>query len=284
MRPTRTTAITSTTTTIDRSMTTTTTPTTDSKPTPAAAIAADLTQAEATYREALQKLDAARSTYLDGAGKAYRAQLAAQDTLRQKIDRHAADAEQAEALFKELFAKAGYVRSKEVKAALFDKNDALSMADELRAALQDMEASSIEGRYEASEVARKFHSAFYSAYAAYAKREAYAALQTHGQALADVIALVSHVPLDRDIDQLSGDPEARRIGFVFDALRDLAQATPAWERRPQIEAHGALDIAPFTSNTFVSLARHNMDLKTAGVVRARGTDDAAEQAEAAAAT
>ena len=251
MRPAPTTSTTLPTTTIDNFMTTTTTPTTtDSKPTPAAAIAANLTQAEATYREALQKLDAARSTYLDGAGKAYRAQLAAQDTLRQKIDRHAADAEQAEALFKELFAKAGYVRSKEVKAALFDKNDALSMADELRTALQDMETSSIEGRYEASEVARKFHSAFYSAYGAYAKREAYAVLQTHGQALADAMALVSHVPLDRDIDQLSGDPQASRIGFVIDALRDLAQATPAWERRPQIDAHGALDIAPFTSNTF----------------------------------
>ena len=109
------TTTTSPTTTIDRSMMTTTT---DSKPTPAAAIAANLTHAEATYREALQKLDAARSTYLDGAGKAYRAQLAAQDTLRQKIDRHASDAEQAEALFKELFAKAGYVRNKEVKGAM----------------------------------------------------------------------------------------------------------------------------------------------------------------------
>ncbi|MFE8646665.1 hypothetical protein ACFX58_16415 [Sphingomonas sp. NCPPB 2930] len=31
------------------------------------------------------------------------------------------------------------MRNKEVKAALFDKNDALSMADELRTALQDME-------------------------------------------------------------------------------------------------------------------------------------------------
>ena len=269
------TTTTSPTTTIDRSMMTTTT---DSKPTPAAAIAANLTHAEATYREALQKLDAARSTYLDGAGKAYRAQLAAQDTLRQKIDRHASDAEQAEALFKELFAKAGYVRNKEVKAALFDKNDALSMADELRTALQDMEASSIEGRYEASEVARKFHSAFYSAYAAYAKREAYAALQTHGQALAEAMALVSHVPKEQGVDRLLQDPQEYRIGFVFDALRDLAQATPAWEQRPQIEAHGALDIAPFTPSTFVSPAKHHLDLKVAGVERARDPEGTQQEA------
>ena len=259
------------TTTTDRSMNTTTT---ESKTTPAAAITANLTQAEATYREALQALDAARSTYLGGAGKAYRAQLAAQDTLRQKIDRHASDAEQAEALFKELFAKAGYVRSKEVKAALFDKNDALSMADELRTALQDMETGSIEGRYEASQAARMFHSAFHAAFGAYAMREAYAALQTHGQALADAMALVSHVPKEQGVDRLLQDPQEYRIGFVFDALRDLAQATPAWEQRPQIGAHGALDIAPFTSSTFVSLAQRVMDQKAAGVTCASVTDKA----------
>ena len=223
-------------------------------------------------------LDAARSAYLGGAGKAYRAQLAAHDTLRQKIDRHAADAEQAEALFKELFAKAGYVRNKKVKAALFDKNDTLSMADELRTALQDMEASSIEGRYQASQAAQDFHRAFQAAFGAYARREAYAALQTHGQALADAMALVSHVPKEQGVDRLLQDPQEYRIGFVFDALRDLAQAKPAWEQRPQIEAHGALDIAPFTPSTFVSPAKHHLDLKAAGVERGPGPEGTQQEA------
>ncbi|MFE8645655.1 hypothetical protein ACFX58_11270 [Sphingomonas sp. NCPPB 2930] len=214
---------------------------------------------------------------MDGAGKAYRAQLAAQDTLRQKIDRHAADAEQAEALFKELFAKAGYVRNKEVKAALFDKNDALSMADELRTALQDMETSSIEGRYEASQAAQDFHRAFQTAFGAYAMREAYAALQTHGQALADAMALISHVAMPQGVDQVSPDPQEKRIGLVFNALRDLAQATPAWDTRPQIDAHGALDIAPFAPNTFVTPAQLYQARKLAG---GRGAPNQAESAEA----
>ena len=51
---------------------------------------------------------------------------------------------------------------------------------------------------------------------------------------------------------VSLNPQEKCIGLVFDALRDLVQATPDWDRRTAVEAHGVLDLAPFMSGTFVT--------------------------------
>lgn len=240
-----------------------------------------LTKAAKAYDLALQQLSVARSRYLDGSGKTYRALLATEARLREKIETHKADAAEAEATFKRLFAAANHERTKEVKTALFAKNDALSMADELRIALQDSAAAHADPRFEASQEAKAYLGAFNAAYNAYAHCEAYRAIVEHGSAIARALALVSHAPIDSSTDRISVEPEEHRMAFVWEHLRAMARGRPEWAHRPSIEAHGVLDIDPFTPQTFVSPVQHQLERKKAAIAAGVGLPQpATEDADA----
>ncbi len=233
-------------------------------------------QADAAYHLALAALASARQNYLDGSGKTYAGLLDRQTALRDKIAEHTATADQAEATFKHLFAQANYTRTKEVKAALFEKNDALSMADELRTALRQVEAESIEPKHTASRDAQGFLRAYGTAYVAYARREAWRALQEHGPAIAEAMALLSHAPTGDGVDAIAADPSERRMGFVWDALKRAAEQSDAWEVRPQVDALGPLELGPFAGGNFVTPAEAQLARKMAGI----GQEAQPQQADA----
>ena len=157
-------------------------------------IQAQLTQAEAAFREALQQLAAARTEFTEGAGKAYSELMERHADLRRKIAAHESAAEAATQEFKRLLAAANYEKTKPVKEALFSKNDAQSIAEELREALADSERTSLTAQAGASRAAERYADAHDKAYGAYARLEAYKALAESEDALTRALALLVHVP------------------------------------------------------------------------------------------
>ena len=103
----------------------------------------ELALAQAAYDTALQNLMKASAEFNDGAGKEYAELVQRHVGLRGKIATYEATAEAATAEFKQLLAASDYEKTKLVKDALFKKNDALAIAEELREALADSERTAL---------------------------------------------------------------------------------------------------------------------------------------------
>lgn len=240
----------------------------------------NLDQATQAYKHAVEDLAAARQAHEEGAGKAYADTLAVQADLKAKIAAHEASAAEAQGTFQSLFAKASHIVTKEVKAALFAKNDALAIAEELRCALAQSEAGAFELRAEASRVAEAFRAAHAHARAAYARVEVYQALQECGQAMGRAVALATHIPGNHDIEKLSDDVDQLRAQFVWKALMSRARELPEWDRI-RVEELGALDLGPFNDHAhFTTPAAVALDRKMRAV--AQGQAGAGSELEVAA--
>lgn len=213
-----------------------------------------LARATKGYQDALHALAAARREHEDGAGKAYALLFARQADLKAKIAEHEAVAAASEATFKRLFAKANHVVTKEVKTALFGKNDALAIAEELRIALAECEAEAIEPRIAASDAARRYEAAYGQACAASARMLVYQALAECGAAMARAVALAMHVPGEAAVEALTSDLAKHRTAFVWKELLDLAATLPEARRMPLVDELGVLDLGVFADRNFVSVS------------------------------
>lgn len=219
-------------------------------------------QAVQVYEAAVQALADTRQAHKEGAGKAYADMLAVQVDLKAKIAEHEASAAEAQSTFKRLFAKANHVVTKEVKAALFGKNDALAIAEELRSALAQSEAGALEPRIAASRAVEAYQRAHARAHAAYARMEIFRTLVQCGEAMARAVALATHIPGNPDIERLVDDVDRNRSAFVWDALIATARGLPEWARMPRVEALGALDLGPFNDpSQFISPSAAHLALK-----------------------
>jgi len=219
-------------------------------------------KAKETYKEALIRLAMARQAYEAGSGKAYAELLQRCEELRSKITAHEQAAADSHDLFRRAFAAANYTQTKEVKNALFNKNDAATMAEELRLALAECEANTFEPQVQASNDAKSYLIAHRAAFEAYAHLQVYQALAEMGEPLARALALVRHCERPRQLT-ITDDPEARREAFVWDCIKDMASAHPVADELPEIEALGALELGPFANRQFMSpmeihQARHAM--------------------------
>jgi len=202
-----------------------------------------LDQATQAYKDALQALATARQAHEEGPGKAFADMLAVQADLKAKIATHEASADEAQATFKRLFAKAGHVVTKEVKAALSAKNDALALSED----------SALEPRITASAAAKAYEIAYAHARAAYARVEVWRTLRECGEAMGRAVALAAHIPGNPDIERLTTDIDKLRTAFVWDALVGVARGLSEWDRVPKVEAIGSLDLGPFNDPTqFIS--------------------------------
>ena len=204
---------------------------------------------------ALQALQTAREGYENGSGKAYAALRARQDDLRTKIAQHQEAAEAAQAKFKRLFAQADHVVNKEVKNALFLKNDALAIAEELANALAESESASFEPMVAASKDAQTYDAAYRHAAAAFTRREVYRALPACENAMARAVALARHVPLPETLENITANVDEARMAFVWKELKDMALTRPEAERFPMVEELGSLDLGAFASRQFLSVAK-----------------------------
>jgi pyocin large subunit-like protein len=125
----------------------------------------ELAQAQAAYDSALAKLLKACADFNEGSGKQYAELMQRHADLRGKIAAHEAAAETATLEFKQLLAAANFEKTKAVKEALFKKNDALAIAEELREALADSERTTLPLRASASRAAQTYANAHDMAYA-----------------------------------------------------------------------------------------------------------------------
>lgn len=208
-------------------------------------------KAKEAYKEALIRLAMARQAYEAGSGKAYAELLQRCEELRSKITAHEQAAADSHDLFRRAFAAANYTQTKEVKNALFNKNDAATMAEELRLALAECEANTFEPQVQASNDAKSYLIAHRAAFEAYAHLQVYQALAEMGEPLARALALVRHCERPRQLT-ITDDPEARREAFVWACIKEMASAHPVADELPAIEALGALELGPFANRQFMS--------------------------------
>ncbi len=231
------------------------------------------TEALRAYAQAREALERARCDHEDGDGKTYAVLLSQQQILKAKIGEQEAAAATAEASFKRLFSEAGHEVTKDVKAALFKKNDSLSIADELRSALADSRAASVEAEIAASNAASSFQTAYRVAQAAHARVEVFAALSDCGEAMARAVAYAMHVPDADGSEGLAIDVEQRRAGLVWKELMTLAKALPEAQRLPRVTELGSLDLGAFKDRGFltsagISLLRKQLALRSALTIEA----------------
>ena len=154
-----------------------------------------------------------------------------------------------------LFAQADHVVNKEVKNALFLKNDALAIAEELANALAESESASFEPMVAASKDAQAYDAAYRHAAAAYACREVYRALAACEDTMARAVALARHVPLPETLENVTANVDEARMAFVWKELKDMAQSRPEAERFPVVEELGSLDLGAFANRQFLSVAK-----------------------------
>ena len=215
-------------------------------------IQVQLTQAQAAFDAALQRLANARKAHTEGAGKVYAQLLVRHADLREKIATNEGAAEAATDEFKRLLAASNYEKTKAVQSALFTKNDALATAEELREALADSERTSLDIQAGASSAAAEFASAHDAAYNAYAQLEAFKALADCEESLTRAMALVTHAPMTSGIETFIDDAQDYRMRFIWERLKTAALARPEAEKKPQVAELGVLELGAFEGRKFLS--------------------------------
>lgn len=211
--------------------------------------------AHSTYQEALARLETARITYDQGPKIEYAAALEQQQKLAAKIATYQAEAKSAEEEFKQAFAAAGYERTAAVKQALGRKNDALAMAEELEAALANVQAHLGRLLLDASPKAKGLQNAFESTQQAYALWKVYEAMGESANQLKQAIALASPIighgrdSLDRTLASAGDAEEARRQGlaFIWQGLLQMASELD----EPELPFVAA-DISPLKNSDILS--------------------------------
>lgn len=212
----------------------------------------ELGQAQAAYDTALQTLLKACADFNEGSGKQYAELMERHADLRGKIAAHEAAAETATLEFKQLLAAANFEKTKAVKEALFKKNDALAIAEELREALADSERTTLPLRASASRAAEHYTNAHDAAYGAYARLEAYKALAESEEALTRAMALMTHASEPTGIDRQADDPRAYRMKFIWQRLSAVAMERPEAQEQPEVEALGPLQLGPFAGRAYLT--------------------------------
>ncbi len=144
--------------------------------------------AEAAYTSAVAALQAAELAYKDGAGKAYADAVALRTNLQTKITQQQEKKADADELFKQAFAAAGYVVNAAARTALNKKNDAVAILDELNRALTEVQ-NDLEGNLllDASNYARSYQNATTNACDTLAEFLVLRALNEHGAPIAQAL-------------------------------------------------------------------------------------------------
>ncbi len=212
----------------------------------------ELAQAQAAYDRALQTLLKACADFNEGSGKQYAQLMERHADLRGKIAAHEAAAETATLEFKQLLAAANFEKTKAVREALFKKNDALAIAEELREALADSERTTLPLRASASRAAQHYANAHDAAYGAYARLEAYKALAQSEDGLSRALALLSHVSDVVEVERHVQDAQEHRMKFVWSRLKAVALQRPEAQEQPEVEALGPLQLGAFAGRAYLT--------------------------------
>lgn len=172
--------------------------------------------------------------------------LARHADLRGKIATHEGAAEAATQEFKRLLATANYERTEAVKNALFTKNDALAIANELRGALADSERTALPIQASASRAAERYASTHD---AAYARLEACKAVAECEEALTRAMELMVDVPDPSGVDRRADDALAYRMKLLWQHLTTVALERPEAQQQPEVRRWRRLRNLPNLSLT-----------------------------------
>lgn len=226
-------------------------------------IAEDVREAQTELHRAIATLDAARAAYQSGAGAGYAHAVALQADLATKIRAADQAAAAAESDFLREFAAAGYERNDAVREALTRKADALAMADAMRAAVARSAQEVQHQLADASDQGREYAHAHAAAYRAYARAEAFQALEESGERIARAMALCAHVPKEGSAyedslgrmnlsDASDAEIRAARWKFILEKLATLAKARPEYGDQHTVQELGVVDLGALSKSDFLS--------------------------------
>lgn len=226
-------------------------------------------RAHETYLDARKRLDDARTRYQKGSGKVYSDHIDRQQALLTKISETKSEITGLEEAFKVMFAKAGYERTKDVKSVLREKSEAGDVLTELEAAHTACERDIFEPFAKAAADAKEFKAAYQNTYTAWARWQAYKALDECHQPIARALALLSHASANTVNEDNSFDVVGLRQKFVFDCLKELANAHPDANEPPLLPELGDCDLGPFNSRPLPSPVEISMKRKALGLATAQ---------------
>lgn len=221
-----------------------------------------ISDAKAAYDAALHNLEEARSSYNGGLKVELTKTLDQQKSLMAKIADCHADAEAAEADFKQAFEAAGYERTTPVRKALSRKSEALAMADELEGALAKVQNQLDKLMLDASPKATALGHSYQSTKKAYGYWKSYEAMGDSAESLVKAIALAS-VTIPHRSDSLGRaawstavamEELQNGLAFIWNGLLAMALETQDKPDLPFLSA----DISPLRSSDLLTPSQMHM--------------------------
>lgn len=221
-----------------------------------------ISDAKAAYDAALHNLEEARSSYNGGLKVELTKTLDQQKSLMAKIADCHADAEAAEADFKQAFEAAGYERTTPVRKALSRKSEALAMAEELEGALVKVQNQLDKLMLDASPKATALEHSYQSTKKAYGYWKSYEAMGDSAESLVKAIALAS-VTIPHRSDSLGRaawstavamEELQNGLAFIWNGLLAMALETQDKPDLPFLSA----DISPLRSSDLLTPSQMHM--------------------------
>lgn len=217
-------------------------------------------QAKANYATALEKLDLARHTYENGAGKAFGEAKKNRESLDAQLDRAKQASEHAKAALSQAMRQSNGERTPEVNQALAERRDADDLIDQFGELLSASNRLIEAAQLDASTAAREYLATYENAAQRWAEMNVLEALVECGERIARAMAVKApNGVLVPDVIKYergeAGNPEQSCEQLIFRSLRDLASQCDA---RPYVQEIGTVELGVMGRQDILSLSQIHM--------------------------
>jgi hypothetical protein len=214
-------------------------------------------RAKANYATALEKLDLARHTYENGAGKAFAEAKKNRELLGAQLDSAKQASENAKATLSQAMRQSNGERTPEVNRALAERRDADDLIDQFGELLSESDRLIEAAQIDASTAARHYLSTYESAAQRWAEMNVLAALAECGERIARAMAVKAPngLLLPTVIRHERGDvrnPEPSCEQLIIRALRDLAVQC---DERPYVQEIGTVKLGAMEHQDILSIGQ-----------------------------
>jgi len=214
-------------------------------------------QAKADYASALKKLDLARYTYENGAGKAFAEAKKNRESLDAQLDSAKQASENAKAALSQAMGHSNGKRTPEVNLALAERRDADDLIDQFGELLAASDRLIEAAQLDASTAAREYLIAYEDAAQRWSEMNVLEALVECGERIARAMAVKApngvlvpwHIKVDRGE---AGSPEASCEQLVINALRARASQC---DSQPYVQEIGTAELGVMRHQDILSLGQ-----------------------------